>query len=125
LHGAARIGSIRAMEQTQALEIIRSLAKGVDPTTGEVFPADSAFQQPDVIRALHLATEALQRAAKAERKNQQLPAGTGKPWNAEEDQALVTAFESGSSIKDLAAAHERTNGAIRSRLMKLGKLEVR
>ena len=113
------------MEQTQALEIIRSLAKGVDPATGEAFPADSAYLQPEVIRALQLATDALQRAAKAERKNQQLPPGTGKPWTPEEDQALVAAFESGSTTKQLATAHERTNGAIQSRLMKLGKLDRR
>lgn len=113
------------MEQTQALDIIRSLAKGIDPATGEAFAADSAYLQPDVVRALQLAADALERAARAERKNQQLPPGTGKPWTAEEDQALVAAFESGSTTKQLAAAHERTNGAIQSRLMKLGKLDRR
>lgn len=44
------------------------------------------------------------------------------PWDAEEDQSLVADFESGTPIKDLAQTHQRTEGAIRSRLMKLGKL---
>ncbi|HSW12091.1 MAG TPA: hypothetical protein VLI06_04580 [Solimonas sp.] len=113
------------MEQTQALEIIRSLASGIDPATGEVFPPDSAWQQPDIIRALHLAATALQQAASSAKKNQSLPPSTGKPWTAEEDQALIEAFESGSTPKQLAAAHQRTNGAIQSRLMKLGKIDRR
>lgn len=113
------------MEQTQALEIIRSLAAGVDPATGEVFPADSAYQQPDVLQALSLAVAALQQAASSARKIQSLPPSTGKPWTADEDQQLIAAFESGSTPKQLAAAHQRTNGAVRSRLMKLGKLDVR
>jgi len=111
------------MEQTLALEIIRSLASGVDPATGAVFPADSPYQQPDVIRALHLAATALQQAASTARKNQSLPSSTGKPWTPDEDQALLAAFDSGSKIKQLAAAHLRTNGAIRSRLMKLGRID--
>lgn len=111
------------MEQTQALEIIRSLAKGADPATGEAFPAEHACQQADVVRALQLAADALQRAASAQKKNQGLPPSTGKPWAPDEDQALVAAFEAGSTIKQLAAAHLRTNGAVRSRLMKLGKID--
>ncbi|MGH8431826.1 MAG: hypothetical protein ACREUF_15630, partial [Solimonas sp.] len=111
------------MEQTQALDIIRSLAAGADPLTGEAFPADSPYQQPEVIRALHLAAEALQRAASSARKTQGLPASTGRPWSPEEDQELVTAFDSGSAPKQLSAAHQRTMGAIRSRLMKLGKID--
>jgi len=46
----------------------------------------------------------------------------GKPWDAEEDESLVADFESGTSIAELAQMHERTEGAIRSRLMRLGKL---
>ncbi|PPE75197.1 hypothetical protein C3942_05855 [Solimonas fluminis] len=113
------------MEPTQALNIVRALAAGTDPATGEVFSPESPYQQPDVIRALGLAVTALQQAANAARKHQKLPAATGRPWTPEEDQALVAAFESGSTPKQLAAAHERTNGAVRSRLMKLGKLDVR
>lgn len=123
LHLGAPSLSIRAMEQNQALELIRSLAAGTDPLTGEAFAADHICHQVDVVRALSLAAEALQRAASAQKKNQGLPASTGKPWTPEEDQALVAAFDSGSTIKQLAAAHLRTNGAVRSRLMKLGKLD--
>jgi hypothetical protein len=35
---------------------------------------------------------------------------------------LLLILKSGTSIADLAKSHQRTEGAIRSRLMKLGKL---
>jgi hypothetical protein len=44
-------------------------------------------------------------------------------WTAEADSALASAFEGGASIKELAAEHGRTQGAIRSRLIKLGVLD--
>ena len=51
------------MEQAQALAIVKSLANGVDPESGEVFPADGAYQRPQTVRALFAAVEALERAA--------------------------------------------------------------
>ncbi len=44
LHLGAPSLSIRAMEQNQALELIRSLAAGTDPLTGEAFAADHICQ---------------------------------------------------------------------------------
>lgn len=35
-----------------SLEILQALADGVDPVSGEMFPPDSPYQQPEVIRAL-------------------------------------------------------------------------
>jgi len=40
------------MELDRAKEIIKALADGVDPYTGERFPADSPYQQADTVRAL-------------------------------------------------------------------------
>ena len=55
------------MEQAQALAIVKSLANGVDPENGEVFPAEGAYQRPQTVRALYTAVEALERAAQFER----------------------------------------------------------
>jgi ATP-dependent DNA helicase RecQ len=44
-----------------------------------------------------------------------------QPWTKEEDQQLIREYESGISIKELSDIHKRTQGAIRSRLKKLGK----
>ena len=38
------------MESAQALAVVRSLANGVDPESGEVFPPESAYQRPLVVR---------------------------------------------------------------------------
>ena len=47
------------MEPDRAIEIVRSLADGVDPYSGERFASDSPYQQADTVRALHLALEGL------------------------------------------------------------------
>ena len=39
------------MEIERAREIIKQLADGVDPTTGEVLPRESVYNKPEVIRS--------------------------------------------------------------------------
>lgn len=109
------------MEQAQALAIVRSLANGVDPETGEVFPAESAYQRPQTVRALYVAMQALERAERFERRRHLLPAKTGAPWSEEEDRKLLAGFDGGRAISELAAAHERTQYAVRARLIKYGR----
>lgn len=108
------------VNEAEAIEILRMLADGKDPLTGEALPDESCYQSAKVLRALLAGIEALEKAAK--RKSRPLPAGAGKPWDAEEDQSLIGEFERGISVPDLAQMHQRTEGAIRSRLIRLGKL---
>ncbi len=110
------------MEQAQALSIVRSLADGVDPESGEVFPAESAYQRPQVVRALYAAAEALDRSERFERRKAQLPPKTGEPWSEDEDRKLLAAFDAGGALPDLAGAHQRTQTGIRARLVKYGRL---
>lgn len=49
------------MDVDQAIEIVKKLADGVDPTTGDRLPPSSTYQQADTVRALHLALEGLDR----------------------------------------------------------------
>jgi hypothetical protein len=67
------------MDQSQALSVVRSLANGVDPETGEVFAADSVYQRAQTVRALYAAAEALEKAVRFERRTRELPAKTGDP----------------------------------------------
>ena len=90
------------MEQAQALAIVRSLADGVDPESGEMFPPESAYQRPQVVRALYAAAEALDRSERFERRKAQLPAKTGEPWSEEEDRKLLAAFGAGGVLAELA-----------------------
>ena len=43
------------MDITYAKELLEMLADGVNPITGEVLPESDSCNQPDIIRALHLA----------------------------------------------------------------------
>lgn len=47
------------MEFSTAQQILSLLADGIDPETGEMLPQDSVCNQPEVIRALHVALDCL------------------------------------------------------------------
>jgi hypothetical protein len=106
------------MDAGHALALVRSLANGVDPESGEVFPPESAYQRPQVVRALYEAATALERIERFERRKSQLPQKTG------EDRKLLAAFDAGRALQELAAAHERTMGAVRARLLKYGRINA-
>ena len=113
------------MTPKEAQQIIEVLAGGVDPTTGEVLPDDSPLSSPHVIRALFIAAKALEvMAAKSARPAAAAPGNAGKSWTDDEDQRLVAGFGAGTPVAALARTHERTTGAINSRLVKLGRLQA-
>ena len=110
------------MEREAALKILQQLANGVDPHTGEVFRADSPYQHPQTVRALYLALEAMQQPV--QRKAKSLPDNAGKPWSPEDDQTLGAGFDAGKDPKQLAVEHKRTEWAVKTRLAKMGKIEL-
>src|SRR6188508_907862 len=94
------------MDESKALAILSTLANGVNPLTGEVFPPESPYQTADVVRALFLASSLLESRAKPKPRNATtLPGNAGKPWTAEEDQKLLQEFDRGSPIATLALTH--------------------
>lgn len=116
------------MKPLEAQQIIEGLARGLDTSTGEVMPDSSPcaglLNQPHVIRALFMAARALEQGpAKAARKADP-PGKAGQPWSEEEDQRLTAAFDGGTPVAELARSHERSRGAITSRLMRFGRLQV-
>ena len=112
------------MEKQSALQIIQALAQGIDPHSGETFPAASPYQHPDTIRALFQAAQALSHApARQSRSPQNTPENAGKPWSDEEDKVLAIAFDAGKAIPELAERHQRTRAAIQARLIRMGKIE--
>jgi hypothetical protein len=113
------------MQTSEALSIIQALADGADPNTGEVFPDSSPYQHPQIVRALLTAARALERQERAERQKRRLPERAGKPWDDAEDERLAQGFDAGIAVGKLARQHERTEGAIRARLEKLGKIPPR
>lgn len=103
------------MDIIRAKEIVRELADGVDPTTGEVLPAESVYNSPEVIRALFTMLEYVNKdIVKDPLRN------AGKPWTDIEDAKLEDEFACNIKITDIAREHGRSYGAIESRLDYLG-----
>ena len=67
------------MEHAQALTIVRSLANGVGPASGEGFAA----------------TQALEKAESFERRRQQLPTKPSAPWSKDEYRKPLASFKAG------------------------------
>jgi hypothetical protein len=114
------------MSPQEALPIIKTLADGIDPLTGEVLSDQSPFNQPEVIRALFVAAQALNEATaapKGARANKDRPGNAGRAWPPEEDEQLLKAFDAGTPPRELAMKHGRTKGAIDSRLAKHGRIQ--
>jgi hypothetical protein len=111
------------VEIDQALGIIRTLADGIDPFTGEVYPPASPYQNPQTLKALFLAISALEKEQKRLRRQGDLPANAGRPWSEDEAGNLLESFDAGKTIEELSTLHGRTPGAIRARLMRMGKIQ--
>lgn len=107
------------MDIDQAKELLQYMADGINPLTGEILPDTDLCNQPDIIRALHTAVAALEKAGKPKPP---FPENAGKPWSAEDDKTLSQMYDSGMSTKELAERFQRSRGAITSRLVRLGKM---
>jgi hypothetical protein len=124
------------MDPNRAKDILKSLADGRDPATGEQFPPNSPYPQADPVRALFMAVDALDNSARRARRQTLRPEGApqrpidpnrpkiGASWSPEEEQQLRDAFAAHKPIPEIAATHGRTQGAITARLVKLGLIEA-
>lgn len=90
------------MDMGRALEILGALADGLDPFTGEPAAKDSILQNPDTIRALHLALTVLERG---ESKPSIRKANSYNPWSSEEDAKLCKEFHSSMDFAEIANIH--------------------
>ncbi len=121
------------MNPTRATEILRSLADGLDPATGQPFPPDSPYQQADTVRALHAALDALAAASGA-------PAPAGEPppapiFGAAANSSLERSFSAAQPfaspdheerwLGDIAMQFGCSKVAIRARMVRLGLIPTR
>lgn len=111
------------MQLDAALPIVRALADGVNPVTGEAYPDESPYAEPRTLRALYSAVDLMQKEIERELKKSRLPANFGKPWTADEDGVLVREYDAGMPLPEIARKHQRTQSSIRLRLEKLGRIE--
>lgn len=108
------------MSPLEAKKIIDALASGIDAETGEVLPEERKFNKPQVIRALFVAGQVLDKAAKRVERDNSLPTNAGRSWCDLEDTELLAIFDAGTPVSEIAAKHGRTEGAIAARLIHLG-----
>jgi len=111
------------MELDQALEIVRKLADGLHPETGQAVSCDSLYQHPQAVRALNRAVLALEFQQARERRRT-LPANAGKPWSNAEDTQICEELRRGINFQEIARTHGRTAGSIVARLIRLGKISA-
>jgi hypothetical protein len=110
------------MDILYAKELLEMLADGVNPVTGEILSKGDSCNQPEIIRALHVAVAQLDKANKREKR---LPINAGKPWTKEDEETLCRMFDNRCSKKDICTYFKRTEGAIAARLVQLEKIQNR
>ena len=108
------------MQELRARQILQSLVQGLDPFNGQELPAGTVLQQAEVLRALLAGVAALEQGVARASRRAQLPKNIGRSWSAEEQSALIDAFQAGDVLSEIAARHGRTLRAIEARLEKLG-----
>lgn len=108
------------MEIAEALNVVRALAGGTHPETGEALGADSLYRKPQVVRAMNRALGALLQAEERERST---PANAGRYWSRDEDAKLCAELRRGIDFHEIAKTHNRTVPSIVARLVKLGEIK--
>ncbi len=107
------------MEIQAAIKVIRALADGVHPETGEALKEDLIYRDPQVVMALNKALGALVTQEQRELKK---PASAGQFWSRAEDKQVCEELRKGMSFDDIAKTHNRSVPSIIVRLVKLGKI---
>jgi hypothetical protein len=103
-----------------AKRVLTALIDGVHPETGAELKNESILQSVGVLRCLMTARDALATVEARELRRAQLPSGVGKTWTDEEEQQLVTQFQAGEPLENIAHSHSRTVRAIEARLERMG-----
>lgn len=110
----------------KAKKLVKMLADGIDPTTGEILPPNSPYNDPEIIRALFSVLKSARAPAKTHKKtteekqndnvNSGRPRNAGIPWTKEQKREVSSLSNQGKTIEELSEYFERTKGAIKSEL---------
>lgn len=114
------------MTSERAREILRCMANGVDPITGEILEAEHLCNSPEVIRAICTAIQALSGsedagASDSVRRNGRLY--SGRRWTQEDLDELKRMYQDGDPMELICARLQRREKGILKQLTRLGLRE--
>ena len=95
------------MDIAETLKIMRTLANGVDPATGNKLDDKSTCRQPQVVKALNRAISSL---VQEEKREQRKPTNAFRSWTRAEDAQVCEEVRGGMDFHEIAKAHNRTVG---------------
>ncbi|MGM9616268.1 hypothetical protein, partial [Butyricicoccus sp.] len=93
------------MDILRAIEILESLAQGIDPYNGEVLEKAHVCNQPETIRAFYCILRELE-------KQEKQPENAGQPWTQKDDEKLWNLYRDYVPIRELQKIFKRTRGSI-------------
>ncbi len=118
------------MDINHSVEILKTLANGVDPTSGEVFPVESVYNHPEIIRALYNCLDFLAKSTKKARRTPEqrqqdnltngMPKNANMRWTDEAKAALAEQFNAAIMPAELATRFERSKTSIIAQLKAQG-----
>jgi hypothetical protein len=111
------------METQETLRIMRALADGINPESGEVLTANAVYHDPPVVRAFHRAARAWntwKNASVRRRRHRRSPARRGR---GRKMRKFVRSCAGELIFQQIATTHNRAISSIVARLVKLGKIE--
>ena len=96
------------------ISILENISEGINCLTGEVVQGlDDEIKDYFLEIAMYF-----DKKIKLDEKEKLKNPSRGKKWSAEEDTQLVEEFKSGLKLNEIAQIHQRSRGAIFSRLSK-------
>ena len=111
------------MTNEQARNILGIIMQGIDPVTGEILPEDHFCNQPDVMRALHLAIVALTDRQELDQTESPKKLSAGRPWTDDDLMVLKKLYMAGTSMEEICRALERRERGVNRQLVYLGLIE--
>lgn len=111
------------MTNEQAKKILGVILQGIDPVTGEILPEDHFCNQPDVLRALHLAIVALTEGEGQFRAKVPKGLSAGRPWTNDDLMALKKLYLAGTSMEEICKALVRRERGVNRQLAYLGLIK--
>lgn len=105
------------MKELTVSEILRILADGVNPETGEIYPEWMSLHKEVNKKYLNKLADEIENTDTGTRN---IPRPQYKRWTPEEIKTLMEEYISNMSIYDIAVAHDRSETAIVMKLIHSG-----